>query len=52
MVEALGHTVTALERSHYAGLTLEGLRRGRWRRLRPHEVNALRRLVKLKPIVF
>jgi 23S rRNA pseudouridine2605 synthase len=52
MFEALGHTVEVLDRTHYAGLTLGGLRRGRWRRLHPHEVNALRRLVKLKPIVF
>jgi 23S rRNA pseudouridine2605 synthase len=52
MFEALGHEVRALDRTHYAGLDLSGLRRGRWRRLQPHEVNALRRLVKLKPIVF
>jgi 23S rRNA pseudouridine2605 synthase len=52
MFEALGHAVTALDRTHYAGLDLAGLRRGRWRRLQPHEVNALRRKVKLKPIVF
>jgi 23S rRNA pseudouridine2605 synthase len=52
MFEALGHTVTALDRTRYAGLDLAGLRRGRWRRLQPHEVNALRRKVKLKPIVF
>ena len=52
MFEALGHEVVALDRTHYAGLDLGGLRRGRWRRLAPHEVNALRRKVKLKPIVF
>lgn len=52
MFETLGHEVTALERTHYAGLDLQGLRRGRWRRLQPHEINALRRKVKLKPIVF
>ena len=52
MFEALGHEVTSLERTHYAGLDLQGLRRGRWRRLHPHEVNALRRKVKLKPIVY
>ena len=34
------------------GLDLDGLRRGRWRRLEPHEVNTLRRSVKLKPVVF
>ncbi|HIG76061.1 MAG TPA: rRNA pseudouridine synthase [Bacteroidetes bacterium] len=52
MLEALGHEVVALDRVGYAGLDLTNLRRGRWRRLEPHEVNALRRSVKLKPIVF
>ena len=52
MFEALGHTVKALERSHYAGLNLNDLRRGTWRKLKPHEINALRRKVKLKAIVF
>lgn len=52
MFEALGHTVAKLDRVGYAGLTLERLRRGRWRRLHPHEVNALRARVKLRPIVF
>lgn len=52
MLEALGHEVVALDRLGYAGLDLTNLRRGRWRRLEPHEVNALRRSVKLKPIVF
>ena len=52
MMEALDRRVVALDRIGYAGLDLEGLRRGRWRRLEPHEVNALRRSVKLKPIVF
>jgi 23S rRNA pseudouridine2605 synthase len=44
--------VKALERSHYAGLNLNDLRRGKWRKLKPHEINALRRKVKLKTIVF
>ncbi len=52
MMEALGHSVTALDRVGYAGLTLEGLRRGRWRHLEGHEVNMLRRSVKLKSIVY
>ncbi len=52
MFEALGHTVKALDRTHYAGLTLTDLRRGKWRKLQPHEINALRRRVKLKPIIF
>lgn len=52
MFEALGHTVVALDRIQYAGLTLEGLDRGEWRKLKPHEVNALRRSVTLKLIKF
>ena len=52
MMEALDRRVVALDRIGYAGLDLENLRRGRWRRLEPHEVNTLRRSVKLKPIVF
>lgn len=52
MFEALDHTVRTLERSRYAGLNLEDLRRGKWRKLKPHEINALRRKVKLKPIIF
>ena len=52
MVEALDRRVVALDRVGYAGLDLDNLRRGRWRRLEPHEVNALRRSVKLKQIVF
>ena len=52
MMEALGYRVVTLDRVRYAGLTLDGLRRGRWRRLEPHEINGLRRSVKLKPLVF
>ena len=52
MIEALGRRVVALDRVGYAGLDLDGLRRGRWRRLDPYEVNSLRRSVKLKPVVF
>jgi 23S rRNA pseudouridine2605 synthase len=48
MLEALGHEIVSLERVHYAGLTTEGVRRGKWRRLLPHEVQRLRHLVKLK----
>jgi 23S rRNA pseudouridine2605 synthase len=42
MLEAVGHPVTRLHRSAYAGLTLEGLEPGRWRELEPSEVEALR----------
>lgn len=52
MMAALGYEVERLDRVQYAGLTLEGLRRGRWRRLKPYEINRLRRLVKLKPLVL
>ena len=52
MIEAIGHRVVALDRIGYSGLDLDGLRRGRWRHLQPHEVNKLRRSVKLKAIVF
>jgi 23S rRNA pseudouridine2605 synthase len=47
MIEHFGHTVTALHRTTYAGLTDFDLRHGRWRFLKPKEVNDLRRLVKL-----
>jgi 23S rRNA pseudouridine2605 synthase len=48
MFEALGHDITHLERVQYAGLTTEGVRRGKWRRLSDKEVRRLRRMVKLK----
>ncbi len=48
MLEHLGHEVEELERVRYAGLTVEGVRRGKWRRLLPHEVAKLKRQVKLK----
>jgi 23S rRNA pseudouridine2605 synthase len=42
MLDAVGHPVTRLHRSRYAGLTLEGLEPGAWRELEPSEVDALR----------
>lgn len=48
MFEALGHDVRALERVAYARLTTAGIRRGKWRRLAPHEIRRLRKLVHLK----
>ena len=45
MCEAVGHPVLQLHRSHYAGLTLEGLETGRWRELEPSEMKRLRRLL-------
>ncbi|HEY8774649.1 MAG TPA: pseudouridine synthase [Gaiellaceae bacterium] len=47
MLEAVGHPVTRLHRSRYAGLDLRGLARGEWRELTREEVAALRRLVGL-----
>jgi 23S rRNA pseudouridine2605 synthase len=43
MCAAVGHPVRRLHRSRYAGLDVEGLRRGDWRELTPAEVDALRR---------
>src|SRR2546423_1732961 len=42
MLSAVGHPVTRLHRSRYAGLTLEGLEPGAWRELEPSEVDRLR----------
>jgi 23S rRNA pseudouridine2605 synthase len=43
MLETVGHPVTSLHRSRYAGLTLEGLEPGAWRELEPSEVERLRK---------
>jgi 23S rRNA pseudouridine2605 synthase len=45
MLAAVGHPVTQLHRSAYAGLTLEGLEPGACRELEPSEVDELRRAV-------
>ncbi len=42
MLAAVGHPVTRLHRSRYAGLTLEGLEPGAWRELESSEVDRLR----------
>jgi 23S rRNA pseudouridine2605 synthase len=42
MLEAVGHPVSRLHRSRYAGLTVEGLRPGEWRELTADEVAELR----------
>jgi 23S rRNA pseudouridine2605 synthase len=44
MLAAVGHPVTRLHRSRYAGLTLEGLEPGAWRELEPGEVARLQSL--------
>ena len=46
MLAAVGHPVTGLHRSRYAGLTVDGLEPGEWRELRPEEVSLLRRLAR------
>ena len=46
MLEAVGHTVTRLHRSRYAGLTTEGVDPGKWRVLTDGEVAALRELTR------
>jgi pseudouridine synthase len=47
MCAAVGHPVTRLHRSRYAGLDLRGLSPGEWRELTGDEVAALRRLAGL-----
>jgi len=42
MLEAVGHPVTRLHRSEYAGLDVDGLEPGRWRELTSDEVERLR----------
>jgi 23S rRNA pseudouridine2605 synthase len=44
MLAALGHPVSSLHRSHYAGLALNGLEPGAWRELEPGEVARLQSL--------
>ena len=46
MLDAVGHPVTRLHRSVYAGLTLEGLEPGAWRELTSREVERLRSAVR------
>ncbi len=50
MMEYYGTEVTKLKRVEYAGLTLKNVKMGRWRYLRPNEINGLRKMVKLKPL--
>jgi 23S rRNA pseudouridine2605 synthase len=48
MCEAVGLQVAKLKRVVYAGLTVEGLRPGRWRHLTDEELAAVRALAKVK----
>ncbi|MEO1020927.1 MAG: pseudouridine synthase [Bacteroidota bacterium] len=52
MVEFHGTQVLKLKRVEYAGLTLKNVRHGRWRYLKQHEINNLRKLVKLESLDF
>lgn len=52
MVEFFGTEVTKLKRIEYAGLTLKGVKMGRWRYLHQNEINGLRKMVKLDPLNF
>lgn len=47
MIEYFKVEVIKLHRTYYAGLTVQDIRPGRWRFLKPDEVNNLRMLVKL-----
>jgi pseudouridine synthase len=49
MLAAVGHPVTNLHRSRYAGLTLEGLEPGAWRELEPSEADQLRTMRRAQP---
>ncbi|HWQ60716.1 MAG TPA: pseudouridine synthase [Negativicutes bacterium] len=49
MCEAIGHPVDKLKRTEFAFLTLEGVHRGRYRRLAPEEVTRLRQLTDKVP---
>src|SRR3954471_15119611 len=46
MLAAVGHPVTRLHRSRYAGLTLDGLEPSAWRELEPGEVARLQSLAR------
>ena len=46
MLEAVGHPVTRLHRSRYAGLTVAGVEPGRWRELTEEEVASLLELTR------
>lgn len=48
MFEHLGYSLDKLDRVWYAGLSRSGLKRGDWRVLEDREINALKKLVKMK----
>lgn len=47
MLYALGFEVKKLRRVSFAGITVKGLRRGFWRRLKPEEVDRLKKMTGL-----
>jgi 23S rRNA pseudouridine2605 synthase len=47
MIEELGYEVKRLERISFAGITTEGLARGKWRKLTAKEVEHLKRIAGL-----
>ena len=51
MFEALGYTVTKLDRVLFAGLTKKDLSRGRWRHLSEQEVTLLKRIKAAAPVL-
>jgi 23S rRNA pseudouridine2605 synthase len=52
MIQAIGADVTNLKRTGYAGMKMKMIRAGRWRFLKPKEVNRLRQIVRLPEIKF
>ncbi len=50
MMETIGAEVLSLDRVGYGPLQKKGLRVGRWRNLRKHEINELRKMVRLLPL--
>jgi 23S rRNA pseudouridine2605 synthase len=52
MIDYIGAVVEKLKRSVYGGLTVKGVRNGRWRYLKQKEINDLRKLVKLDTLDF
>lgn len=47
LCKAVGHPVIQLRRVEFAGITVRGLKLGKWRTLTPAEVDMLKKLVKL-----
>ena len=47
MFEARGYFVRKLNRTSYGGLTIQGVRRGEWRELKPSEVREIKKRLKL-----